>query len=180
MTRVHLMDAIVCQIVHLLLRMTGVNYHCGCGRHTTMVSTDYLLIYNRFFALHMISDNLCWCPLVNVRLLGERLEQSKEPEPNQFESQQARWPPLFSCPNCWREDRSWEEEQIFKHLHNMYWSGNPSYIKIPSEDNFTSGGRSRMIPLKWKLTIIIFAVAVLILRIYSSKKERRNSGKHKK
>eukprot|EP00571_Detonula_confervacea_P010571 CAMPEP_0172305988 /NCGR_PEP_ID=MMETSP1058-20130122/7169_1 /TAXON_ID=83371 /ORGANISM="Detonula confervacea, Strain CCMP 353" /LENGTH=462 /DNA_ID=CAMNT_0013017755 /DNA_START=241 /DNA_END=1626 /DNA_ORIENTATION=+ len=86
---------------------------------------------------------------VNVRLLGERLDQNKETKPNQWESQQARWPPLFACPNCWREDRSWEEEKVFKHLHNMYWSGNPSYIKIPTIGTNDSGGGSRLIPLRW-------------------------------
>ena len=58
---------------------------------------------------------------VNVRLMGERLDQNNEPKPNSWESQQARWPSLFSCPNCWREDKSWEEDLIFEHLSSVYW-----------------------------------------------------------
>lgn len=121
---------------------------------------------------------------VNVRLLGERLDQSVMEAPNQFESQQARWPALYACPNCWREDRSWEEEQVFKHLHSMYWSGNPSYLKIPaaasSSDSPSSdigGAGSR---LRWKLTIIVFGVAVMMIRLFYAKKVRHFSGKHKK
>lgn len=58
---------------------------------------------------------------VNVRLMGERLDRHSQPKPNDWESQQARWPSLFSCPNCWREDKSWEEDEVFQHLHTVYW-----------------------------------------------------------
>ena len=119
---------------------------------------------------------------VNVRLLGERLEQNKEEKPNQWESQQARWPALFACPNCWREETP-SEEEIYKHLHSMYWSGNPSHLKIDGSmagaDALGGVGGSR-IPLRWKITVIIFAVAVILWRLHTSKKVRRNSGKHKK
>ncbi|KAL3769921.1 hypothetical protein ACHAW5_002696 [Stephanodiscus triporus] len=108
---------------------------------------------------------------VNVRLMGERLERNAENEPNQWE-QQARWPSLHDCPNCWRDDRSWEDEEIFKFLRNSYWSGNPSYIRIPSSDGNPVGGSSRMIPLRWKLTVAVFAAVVLILHMYKTKKRK--------
>ncbi|KAL7469600.1 hypothetical protein ACHAXS_009845 [Conticribra weissflogii] len=58
---------------------------------------------------------------VNVRLMGERMKQNGQVEPNSWESQQARWPSLVACPNCWREDRSWEDDRVFEHLHRLYW-----------------------------------------------------------
>lgn len=58
---------------------------------------------------------------VNVRLMGERLEQNKALKPNLWEVQQARWPSLVACPDCWREDSSWEEERVFEHLHKLFW-----------------------------------------------------------
>jgi len=127
---------------------------------------------------------------VNVRLLGERLEQNRDPKPaNARESQQARWPPLSACPNCWREDRSWEEEEVFEYLRSAYWSGNPSYIKIAAVGGSANsesggagggGGSGRTIPLRWKGAVICFGIAVLVLRVYSRKRGRRNSGRHKK
>ena len=120
---------------------------------------------------------------VNVRLLGERLEQNEESKPNQSESQQARWPSSLSCPACWRNDGSWEQEEVFNHLHNMYWSGNPSYIKLSSSDNNSSvlggGGRSQT-PLRWKLTLVIFMLAMLVRHMYNWKRRKLTSGQHKK
>jgi hypothetical protein len=113
---------------------------------------------------------------VNVRLMGERLERNADEGPNQWESQQARWPSLYACPNCWRDDRSWEEEEVFIFLRSCYWSGNPSYIKIPS----SVSGRSRMIPLRWKLAALVFVAVALILHINNSKKRKHYSGRHKK
>ena len=49
---------------------------------------------------------------VNVRLLGERLEQNNEEKPNGRESQVARWPASESCPSCWREDDSWVDNRM--------------------------------------------------------------------
>ena len=117
---------------------------------------------------------------VNTRLLGERLEQNKEDKPSQWETQQARWPSLFACPDCWREDRSWEEEEVFKHMDSLYRTGNPSYIKIPSEDSVSLGGRSSRFPLRWKVSAIILGVAAILTRLSNSKKIRHFSGKHKK
>ena len=117
---------------------------------------------------------------VNTRLLGERLEQNKEDKPSQWETQQARWPSLFACPDCWREDRSWEEEEVFKHMDSLYHTGNPSYIKIPSEDSVSVGGRSSRFPLRWKVSAIILGVAAILTRLSNSKKIRHFSGKHKK
>jgi thiol oxidase len=113
---------------------------------------------------------------VNVRLMGERLERHAEEGPYQWESQQARWPSLYACPNCWRDDRSWEEDEVFKFLRSCYWSGNPRYIKIPSSVD----GRSRMIPLRWKLAAVVFVAVALILHMNNSKKRKRYSGRHKK
>jgi len=120
---------------------------------------------------------------VNVRLLGERLEQNKLDKPNRWESQQARWPNLFTCPNCWREDHSWDESDVFDHLHSLYWSGDPSYIKIQSNDTGSAvvgGDGSRGIGLRWKMSGVVFVVAAVLMRLSSSKTGRRNSGKHKK
>ena len=117
--------------------------------------------------------------IVNVRLLGERLEQNEQPKPNHWESQQARWPALYACPNCWREDGSWEEEKVYDHLRAVFWSGNPSYLKIPSSGD-GGGPSSRVTPLRWALSLIVFAVVAFILRLYRAKKVRRNSGRHKK
>lgn len=116
---------------------------------------------------------------VNVRLLGERLEQNGELKPNQSESQQARWPSSLSCPACWRDDGSWEQEEVFNHLHNMYWWGNPSYIKISSDNNYETGGWSQT-PLRWKLTLVIFVITMLIRHIYNWKRMKLTSGQHKK
>ena len=118
---------------------------------------------------------------VNVRLMGERLERNAEKEPNQWESQQARWPSLYACPNCWRDDRSWEDEEVFKFLRSSYWSGNPSYLKIPPPgDDGSVDGRSRMVPLRWKLAAVVFATVALILHMYNTKRKKQYSGKHKK
>jgi len=120
---------------------------------------------------------------VNTRLLGERLELKKEAAPSQWESQQARWPNLYSCPNCWIEETP-NEEEIYKHLHEMYWIGKPTRLKISNDgvvDVAGSGGSGRTrTPLKWKLSIIIFATVALLLRSYTKKKVRHYSGKHKK
>ena len=110
---------------------------------------------------------------VNVRLLGERLEQNKDIKPNQWESQQARWPVLFACPNCWRDETP-SEEDIYKHLHAMYWVGNPSRLKL------IDAVPPRMISRGWKIGGFVFAFAVLVLRLTASKKVRYSSGKHKK
>ncbi|KAL7548372.1 hypothetical protein ACHAWF_011660 [Thalassiosira exigua] len=117
---------------------------------------------------------------VNVRLLGERLELNHLPKPSEWETEQARWPSLYACPNCWREDRSWEEEQVFQHLRSMYWSGNPSYIKIASDDNDIVTAPRGKIPLRWKLSAIVVVVAVLLARLSASKKGRRYFGRRKK
>ncbi|KAL3762087.1 hypothetical protein ACHAWU_003826 [Discostella pseudostelligera] len=118
---------------------------------------------------------------VNVRLLGERLEANEESKPNHSESQQARWPSSRSCPSCWREDNSWEQEEVFNHLHNMYWSGNPSYIKIASDnyDTMSSGGWTQSL-LRWKSTLVSFVFAMLIRHIYTWKRRKFTSGQHKK
>lgn len=55
-------------------------------------------------------------------------------------------------------------------MRNSYWSGNPSYIRIPSSDGNPVGGSSRMIPLRWKLTVVVFAAVVLIMHMYNTKK----------
>ena len=86
---------------------------------------------------------------VNVRLLGQRLEQNNEEEPNRRESQLARWPALESCPSYWREDGSWVEAEVSDHLHGLYWSGNPSYIKIRS-----GGDAPRATALRWKVSVV--------------------------
>jgi len=122
---------------------------------------------------------------VNVRLLGERLESRNENKPNDFEKHQAQWPSLYSCPNCWRDDHSWEEESVYQHLHKMYWSGNPDYIKIPAKGGVGSimgGGASsyRYLNLRSKLTIVVFAVVAMLVRLSSSKRVRHSSGWHKK
>ena len=66
---------------------------------------------------------------------------------------------------------------LLQHLHSMYWSGNVSYIKIPSSNDAGSiGSRQgfRAISLRWKLSIIIFAVAVLMKRLSPPKNGRRH------
>ena len=112
--------------------------------------------------------------------MGERLERNADVGPNQWESQQARWPSLYACPNCWRDDRSWEDEEVFKFLRSSYWSGNPSYVKIPPADDGSVDGRSRMIPLRWKLAGVVFATVALVLHVYNTKRRKQYSGKHKK
>ena len=130
------------------------------------------------------SHHTCaYWPSVNVRLLGKRLEQNKLDKPNQWESQQARWPNLFTCPNCWREDHSWGESNVFDHLHSLNWSGNPSYIKIQSNNTGSAvvgGNSSRGIGLRWKLPGIIFVVAAVLMRLSSLENGRSNSGNTQK
>ena len=111
---------------------------------------------------------------VNVRLLGERLEQNNEEKPNGRESQVARWPASESCPSCWREDGSWVEAEVFDHLHGLYWSGNPSYIRIPPV-----GDAPRATALRWKVSVVCLAVAALVARLSRSRNGRRHSGRHK-
>jgi len=113
---------------------------------------------------------------VNVRLLGERLDQNKEPKPNQRESQQARWPSLYICPNCWREDKSWDENEIFAHLHSMYWSGNPSYIKIPSEESEPRKEFSSA----WKVGGFLVCIISFFSWLLRLSKAHHHSGRHKK
>jgi hypothetical protein len=112
--------------------------------------------------------------------MGERLERNAEEGPNEWESQQARWPSLYMCPNCWRDDRSWDDEEVFKFLRSSYWSGNPSYIRIPSSYDSSVDGRSRMIPLRWKLAAVVFTAVALILHVYHTNRRKQYSGKHKK
>jgi len=150
-----------------------------------MVCTASLV--NFFFSIQVIVQDISpltpfvLFPSVNVRLLGERLEANKESKPNHSESQQSRWPSSRSCPSCWREDNSWEQEEVFNHLHNMYWSGNPSYIKIASDnyDTMSSGGWTQSL-LRWKFTLVSFVFAMLIRHIYTWKRRKFTSGQHKK
>jgi hypothetical protein len=113
---------------------------------------------------------------VNVRLMNERNVADSMDPPTQWESQQARWPSLYSCPNCWRDEigtKSWDEEEVYKYLRNTYWTGNPSYFYIPSAAALMND-RSRLIPLRWKVAIIIILfAAVAMLRLYNSKKRKR-------
>lgn len=111
---------------------------------------------------------------VNVRLLGERMDTNKQPKPNQFESQQARWPSLYTCPNCWREDRSWEEDEIYIHLKSMYWSGNPSYIKIQSSETRTT------FRFSWKVGGLLICLILAMARLLRWSKSHHHSGRHKK
>ncbi|KAL3777648.1 hypothetical protein HJC23_005514, partial [Cyclotella cryptica] len=114
---------------------------------------------------------------VNVRLMGERLDRDMQPKPNDWESQQARWPSLFSCPNCWREDKSWEEDEVFQHLHRVYWAGNPTHIKIPSSDEVlkNSYDRSR----SWKVAGATFALILLLVWMLKSKQLLTRTGKRR-
>jgi len=116
---------------------------------------------------------------VNVRLLGERLEQNELEKPSPWESQQARWPSLSSCPNCWRHDRSWDESEVFEHLQGSYWLGNPTYIKIQSDGGGVGGDGPRASAFRWKLSAIVFAAVGLAMRLSRSRKGRRGSGKRK-
>ena len=58
---------------------------------------------------------------VNVRLMGEGMEGDHEKPPSDWESQKARWPSSYQCANCWREDHSWDQDEVFLTLHNNYW-----------------------------------------------------------
>jgi thiol oxidase len=58
---------------------------------------------------------------VNVRLMGERLQRDNQEGPSDWEQQQARWPSLYQCPNCWKEDHSWDQDEVFEELHSVYW-----------------------------------------------------------
>ena len=74
---------------------------------------------------------------------------------------------------------------MFKHLHDMYWTGNPSYLKIPAGHDGVDVGSgstssSPTMSLRWKLSVIVFGALLLVLRLYGAKKARRNSGRHKK
>ena len=113
---------------------------------------------------------------VNVRLMNERnTADSKDPSTT-WESQQARWPSLYSCPDCWRDEigtKSWDEEEVYKYLRNTYWTGNPSYLHIPPAAALMND-RSRLIPLRWKLAVVVILfAAVAMLRLYNSKKSKR-------
>ncbi|KAL9184762.1 hypothetical protein ACHAXT_012732 [Thalassiosira profunda] len=110
---------------------------------------------------------------VNVRLLGERLDANKEAKPNGWESQQARYPALFACPNCWRPDGSWEEEEVFKFLRSMYWTGNISYLKTPSEDLLDGSRVGAFHSLRWKVSAIVFAVVALLGHLSSKRIPRK-------
>ncbi|KAL7477182.1 hypothetical protein ACHAW6_002990 [Cyclotella cf. meneghiniana] len=114
---------------------------------------------------------------VNVRLMGERLDRHSQPKPNDWESQQARWPSLFSCPNCWREDKSWEEDEVFQHLHTVYWAGNPTHIKIPSSDDVLKNNIDR--PRSWKIAGATFAVVLLLVWTLNSKQVLTRIGKRR-
>lgn len=168
-------------------KTSGANCRCGCGKLTTTVGFVFLSHHFAsapspyFKRLLLPCFSSCSYHPVNVRLMGERLERNAEKEPNQWESQQARWPSLYACPNCWRDDRSWEDEEVFKFLRSSYWSGNPSYMKIPPPgDDGSVDGRSRMVPLRWKLAAVVFATVALILHMYNTKRRKQYSGKHKK
>mmetsp|Transcript_28864 Transcript_28864/g.45460 ORF Transcript_28864/g.45460 Transcript_28864/m.45460 type:complete len:516 (-) Transcript_28864:910-2457(-) len=113
---------------------------------------------------------------VNTRLLGERMDQNNQPKPSQWESQQARWPSLYICPNCWREDKSWEEDEIFDHLHSMYWSGNPSYIKIPNNESEPRKSYRSI----WKVGGFLVCIISLLAWFARMSKAHHHSGRHKK
>ena len=112
---------------------------------------------------------------VNTRLLGEKMLQNDQPKPNEWESQQARWPSLYICPNCWREDKSWEEDEIFNHLYSMYWSGNPSFIKIPNAQEEPIN-RFR---LNWRVAGFVCMLSGIAWFVIMSK-AHHYSGRHKK
>mmetsp|Transcript_19927 Transcript_19927/g.40071 ORF Transcript_19927/g.40071 Transcript_19927/m.40071 type:complete len:291 (-) Transcript_19927:85-957(-) len=116
---------------------------------------------------------------VNVRLMGERMEQNSQVEPNSWESQQARWPSLVACPNCWREDRSWEEDRIFEHLHRLYWHGNPLHIRV-EETPHDFDTRYEKIPLSRKIGAIVFGVLLTLALLAKSDKSKIHAGRHKK
>lgn len=117
---------------------------------------------------------------VNDRLLRDRFFQNGEPKANEWESQQARWPSLFACPNCWREDRSWEEDRVYEHLHKVFWAGNPLRIKIDTTDGFRKSDTVGSLSFSWKLAGFGFAVALLVAWIFKSRKLVSQTGRHKK
>lgn len=114
---------------------------------------------------------------VNVRLMGERLERDNQSKPNDFESQQARWPALFTCPNCWREDKSWQEEEVYRHLHSVYWHGNPTHLKLPDMDEFIKS--SSVLPRSWKIAGALFATFLLFIWLLKSNQLLARIGKRR-
>jgi thiol oxidase len=57
---------------------------------------------------------------VNVRLLHERGERDGRTVTQEDEIN-ARWPSLRDCSPCWRDDGSWDEENIYQYLKLEYW-----------------------------------------------------------
>lgn len=120
---------------------------------------------------------------VNVRLMGERLERDNQDPPNEREQQQARWPSLYQCPNCWREDHSWDQDEVFEELHSMYWAGNPTRIKIQATDPVLEDDtQPRGTPRSWKIAGVIFSMVLLLVWAAKSKhllalKQRRRRQK---
>ena len=175
------MAAIGSRRLHHPRKKSGENCPCGCGRLTMMVrffsvclnSTDS----RKLVAHHFLSlDNVISLLAVNVRLLGERLEQNNMEKTTPQESQQARWPSSRACPGCWREDGSWDDERVFDHLHQTYWKGGPRRAKILPHHVVTSSPH-RAMPLKWKVVVMLFVVAGLVARKPRSKRKKRRHTK---
>ena len=62
---------------------------------------------------------------VNVRLMKEQAERDHRLPTTQDEIDK-RWPSLEECPKCWKEDGTYDEEIILKHLRVVYW-----YVLFP-------------------------------------------------
>jgi thiol-disulfide isomerase/thioredoxin len=57
---------------------------------------------------------------VNVRLLHERADREGRIISPQ-EEEAVQWPSRKECPSCWRNDGTWDEDDMFKFLRIVYW-----------------------------------------------------------
>jgi thiol oxidase len=57
---------------------------------------------------------------VNVRLMKEKAEREKR-TPTLEDEINKQWPARDGCQRCWREDGSWDEENVFRFLRLTYW-----------------------------------------------------------
>jgi hypothetical protein len=58
---------------------------------------------------------------VNVRLMTEQAERVGRTSTTQQDQLDAQWPPRDECPQCWRDDGGWQEENMFRYIRLEYW-----------------------------------------------------------
>lgn len=116
---------------------------------------------------------------VNIRLMKEKAKREGRETSHQDEIN-VRWPSKRDCSVCWRDDESWDEENIFQYLRLEYWPDNEksAFIRNKLSPPDIAEDDSAVFPAGL-LVFCLLSVAGLVYVFYK-KNQLARSGRHKK